>query len=323
MRSSVSFSPSAAAPGPAGGSFGAVFGTIVALLAFVAWEQSFWWQSHEDYRFGWLAPVFVAYALFRNRRTIRAELDTARTGRTGGPSRLALWSARFALGGGLVLFVFGALARANAGPSHPVTLAIAIGAAAMILSLVYLSAPAEAGAGQAAGSSRRRLVLLFVYPATVWLLTAPLLSALELRLSSVLLQQIARVVLGVFHLLDLPVELKGNVFVMRGGPVGIDEACLGLRSLTGCLFGGFFLAEVSLVRWSMRGILLVAALALALVTNLGRVLFLNLYAYKYGPASVEGFVHDVAGWSVWGLTALALFGVLACLERREARRARA
>lgn len=318
MNSSTILPPSGTASrGANGRSFAMVLGTIVALLAFVAWEQSFWWQSHEDYRFGWLAPLFVAYALFRNREAIRAGftgVDQPAFGSTE-PRRWGspLWLARCALGGGLVLFLFGALARANAGASHPTTLAIALGAAAMTLALVYLSAPA--------GRSRRRLTLLFIYPALVWLITVPMLSSVESVVSSFLLHYIGRMVLGVFHLMRLPIELQGNIFVMPGGPVGLDEACLGLRSITGCLFGGFFLAEVTLSRWSLRLVLIATALAMALITNFGRVLFLNLYAYKYGPESIAGAVHDTAGWSVLGVTALALFGVVMYLERREERHA--
>ncbi|MEY2881526.1 MAG: hypothetical protein RLZZ15_3906, partial [Verrucomicrobiota bacterium] len=178
----------------------------------------------------------------------------------------------------------------------------------------YLAAP-----GGAPGA-RRRLVALLVFPAVVWLVTAPLLTAVESRLSAFLFGKIVRVVLAVFHALRLPIELQGNLFIMRGGPVGIDEACLGLRSITGCVFGGLFLAEVCLRRWRLRAVLVGAALAFAVAMNLARVLFLNLWAYKFGPAAIEGFVHDAAGWAVLGLTATATLALAIRLERVEERR---
>jgi membrane protease YdiL (CAAX protease family) len=34
-----------------------------SFLLFVAWDQSHWWSQKEDYSFGWLVPLFVAYVL--------------------------------------------------------------------------------------------------------------------------------------------------------------------------------------------------------------------------------------------------------------------
>ena len=302
-------------------------GTTGALLAFVAWDQSFWWRSIDDYRFGWLAPAFAVYAVSRRWREVRAAASACRPGHpAGAPSGLArlihpLVLASFALG--TLLFLFGSLARANAGPSHPGSLAIALGAGVMTLALVYLSASGGNVELDFAAPPRVRwrLVAPFVYPATVWLITAPLLTAFETRISPFLLHEIKLTVLGVFHVFRLPIELQGNVFVLPGGPVGIEEACIGLRSMTGCIFGAFFLAEGCLATRAAQAALLGAAVALALAANLARVVFLNLWAYRYGPAAIEGVVHDSAGWSVLVLTALGLFGVVALLERREARRA--
>lgn len=299
--------------------------TIGALLAFVAWDQSFWWRSLPDYRFGWLAPLFVAYAVFRHRDEIGrlfADTDPRASGGTPGePDAHAGRATNFLLRPGLgvaaTLFVLGALSRAFAGPSHPGSLALALGAGGMTLSLVALASPSPGSPAET--SARRRLVSLFIYPALVWLLTMPMITAGETRVSIFLLTVIEHLVLGVFHLLHLPVHLEGNVFVLRGGPVALEEACLGLRSITGCLFGGFFLAEVCLRRWRLRAWVLVAALALALLMNFVRVLFLNLWAHKFGPHAIEGTVHDSSGWLVLVATALGLFLLTTRLERRETR----
>jgi len=297
--------------------------TIGAILAFVAWDQSFWWRSLSDYRFGWLAPLFVGYAVFRHWDEIGRLLAGSDMGAPGpaagesdaGASRATNLLLRLGLGLAATLFLLGSLSRAFAGPSHPGSLALALGAAGMTLSLVALAGSSPTP--PTAAHPRRRLVSLFVYPALVWLLTMPMLTAGETRASIFLLSMIEHLVLGVFHLLHLPVHLEGNVFVLRGGPVALEEACLGLRSITGCLFGGFFLAEVCLRRWRLRAWVLVAALALALIMNFVRVLFLNLWAHKFGPHAIEGTVHDSSGWLVLVATALGLFLLTTRLERRE------
>jgi hypothetical protein len=44
--------------------------------------------------------------------------------------------------------------------------------------------------------------------------------------------------------------------------------------------------------------------------NLGRCIFLTAWAYFNGTTSIEGTVHDAAGYCVLLLTVSALFGVL-------------
>ena len=86
------------------------------------------------------------------------------------------------------------------------------------------------------------------------------------------------------------------------GNVGVEEACSGIRSLTGCLFAGSFFAAVFLEKRWKKIALVVAALLLAFVTNLARSLFLTAWAYNHGPESIGGAMHDLAGYAVLGLT---------------------
>ena len=53
-------------------------------------------------------------------------------------------------------------------------------------------------------------------------------------------------VFTVFSLLGYPLIQEGNVLVLPLGQVGVADACSGIRSLTGCLFAGSFLAAVFL-----------------------------------------------------------------------------
>jgi exosortase/archaeosortase family protein len=92
--------------------------------------------------------------------------------------------------------------------------------------------------------------------------------------------------------------------------VGVADACSGIRSLTGCLFAGSFLAATFLNRLWKKVALVAASLVLAFLTNLGRSLFLTAWAYNYGPEAIEGTVHDVAGYAVLGLTLVGLLCLL-------------
>ncbi|MDP3069015.1 MAG: exosortase/archaeosortase family protein, partial [Opitutaceae bacterium] len=227
-------------------------------------------------------------------------------------------AAAVALAGGAGLFLLGALLRASSGASQPATLALTLGAVALVLPLIFFAAP-ESPAPVAAGffaDARARLVAWFLFPVLVWVVSAPLVSAVEHPLNLFLLHKVVTVVAFVFDLLGLPLEQQGNVLVLPHGSVGVEDACSGIRSLTACLFAGSFLAAVSLDRLWKKITLVAAALLLAFLTNLGRSLFLTAWAWHHGPESIAGFVHDAAGYAVLGLTVLGLLALLPLLSLR-------
>jgi exosortase/archaeosortase family protein len=209
---------------------------------------------------------------------------------------------------GVVMFLLGSLWRAGYGPSQPGTLAITLGAIGIIFPLIFLHAPdaTSPAPANARTDARVRLTLLFLFPVLVWLISAPLVSVLESELNLFLLRKIVTVVAFVFDVLGLPIEQRGNVLALPTGDVGVAEACSGIRSLTGCLFAGSFLAAVFVQRPWKKLALVVTALALALGMNLVRSLFLTAWAYRHGPAAIEGTIHDAAGYAVLGFTVVGL-----------------
>jgi exosortase len=160
---------------------------------------------------------------------------------------------------------------------------------------------------------------LFLFPVLVWLVSAPMVSAIESQLNLALLRRVVTVVAFVFDTLGLPIEQQGNVLALppvngRPNNVGVEDACSGIRSLTACLFAGSFLAAVFVRRLWKKITLVVAAMLLAFLTNLGRSLFLTAWAYRYGHEAIEGTVHDVAGYAVLGLTVAGLLCLLPLLN---------
>jgi exosortase/archaeosortase family protein len=302
--------------------FLAALGLAAGFLAFVAWDQSHWWRVKQDYTFGWLVPLFVGFVINdRWPRILGALRDCAETGsrRTSGAGK---WFLRLLVGTSLTLgvmfFLLGSFYRAGAGTSQPGTLAITIGAVGILLPLLFINAP-EAAAPRPGGflsDGRVKLVAWFLFPTLVWLVSAPMVSAVENQLNLVLLRKVVTVVAFVFDVLGFPVEQQGNVLALPAGNVGVEDACSGIRSLTGCLFAGSFLAAVFLEQCWKKFALVAFALLLAFITNLARSLFLTGWAYRYGPRAIEGTVHDVAGYSVLGLTVLGLLAVLPLLNLR-------
>ena len=95
--------------------------------------------------------------------------------------------------------------------------------------------------------------------------------------------------------------------------VGVAEACSGIRSLTGCLFAGSFLAAVFLEKLWKKTLLVGMAAVFAFGMNIVRALFLTGWAYRHGSDAIHN-VHDIAGYAVLGLTVAGLLCLLPLLN---------
>jgi exosortase/archaeosortase family protein len=308
--------------------FLAAMAVALAFAAFLTADQFHWWELRSDYAFGWLVPGLVVFVVIERWSRLTPILHPT------APSPLPAWgrvaaglAAGAALWGGLVIFLLGALYRAGAGATQPGSLALAFGFCGILLGLVYFNVPAGQvgpvagkGWGTLKSDSRLRAAALFLFPAAIWMLSAPLATAVENAVSLFLLKKVVAVVFAVFSMLGYPLVQEGNVLVLPHGQVGVADACSGIRSLTGCLFAGSFLAAVFLDRFWQKVVLVGAALALAFFTNLLRSLFLTSWAYAYGSDAIEGRLHDATGWIVLGLTSIGLFCLLPLLRPANWRR---
>jgi exosortase/archaeosortase family protein len=286
----------------------AVLGLAALFMIFLTLDQMHWWQLKPDYMFGWLVPVLIVYIIYdrwpkigrlaagEGARPLSPTLDTACT----------LFMS-LALLGGAGIFLLGALYRGGSGPTQPGSLALALGFAGLLLGMIYFNAPRPA---HGATDARLRLTALFLFPALIWILSAPLVTAVENAVSLFLLRKVMVVVFLIFSLLGLPIVQEGNVLVFPHSQVGVADACSGIRSLTGCLFAGSFLAAMFLDKFWKKFLLVTIALAFAFIMNLARSLFLAGWAYAYGSEAIAGALHDGTGFAVLGLTTLGLFAML-------------
>lgn len=310
--------------------------------AFVTWDQWYWWGRREDYSFGYLVPIFVAVVVWdRWPRIISLfGMGTSSTQSAEGEELvkegkeiplsfdwavsklypLMKWVIPIGFYGGLILglaiFGLGAFYRAGAGPSHPGSLFIAVGAGMVVFALIYINQPdstaswkAQIGESlppQAVLNRRLSITVLFWFPCFIWIISAPLVSFIENALSLFLLNKVITVVFFVFEMGGYALEQEGNTLILPTGRVGVEDACSGIRSLMGCLFAGTFLGAM-FFRSTTKKILLVAfAMGFAVITNLLRSIFLTAWAYTHGPHAISGFVHDAAGYFVLGLTSVML-----------------
>jgi len=302
---------------------------ILGFALYTVWDQVYWWGNREDYSFGYLVPLFVGYVLYDRWPLIRGYLFKGRApgapapppAERGGLAAVLEWVAVAGFAASLLLFAVGALLRAATGPQNPASLAIAASLGGLTLSGVFIFTKQCADGRPMPLKQRLAVTALFIFPALIWLLSAPLVSVLETKVRVFLMTKVTVVVFNLFDLLGYELERQGNVLILPEGRVGVEEACSGIRSLTACLFAGSFLAAVFLDRFWKKALLVAVAMGLAVFTNLLRSIFLTLWAYHNGSQAIDehwvlpllgdiGSVHDVTGMAILGVTCVGLISLL-------------
>lgn len=302
---------------------------LVGFMAYMVWDQWHWWANREDYSFGYLVPLFTIYVIYDRWPSIRSYLfrgsgpeeEPAPSTQHTGCMALIEWAAYAVFFCSLLLFSIGAILRAATGPQNPASLAIAGSFSGLMLSTVFIFAKERVDGAPMRLKARLSLMLLFVFPAFIWLLSAPLVSAFETKIRVFLLNQVTATVFGVFDFLGYELEREGNVLILPEGSVGVEEACSGIRSLTACLFAGSFLASVFLNRIWKKMLMVFAAMCFAVLTNLMRSMFLTYWSYHNGSGAIDehwilpvlgdiGSVHDVTGMLILLVTCAGLISLL-------------
>lgn len=286
---------------------------LIGFLGFLIYDQQYYWRTKEDYSFGFLVPLFVGYVLFERWPQIKAYLlgtDSAQRSYFGGPL-MTVTSIVFGLGlvVSLLAFALGGVLRVQ-GPSNLASLLIAGGCGGIILGMVYFNTDEDVQGRRLAWKERTTVTLLFLFPALAWLVSAPLVMFMESTARVVLQEYVTTIVFSVFNFLGFTIIQEGSLLVLPTGYVGVEDACTGVRSLTACIFAGSFLAAVFIDKFWKKVLLILIAMFFAFCTNILRSLFLTGWSYAYGPETIEGKVHDIAGYAVLGITSLLLIALL-------------
>ena len=301
---------------------------LFGFAAYLVWDQVHWWATREDYSFGYLVPFFVLYVIHDRWPVVRSYLfrgakpdEEPAPAENGGMTVALEWLAIIGFVACLGLFAIGALLRAATGPQNPASLAIAASFTGLMLSSVFIFSKERVDGTPMSLKGRLSLTFLFLFPAVICLISAPLVSVLETRINVFLLNKVTVVVFGVFDFLGYELEREGNVLILPEGSVGVEEACSGIRSLTACLFAGSFLASVFLNRIWKKVLMVFAAMCFAVLTNLMRSMFLTLWSYHHGGGAIDehwvlpivgdiGSVHDATGMAILVVTCIGLMCLL-------------
>jgi exosortase len=107
---------------------------------------------------------------------------------------------------------------------------------------------------------------------------------------------------------------EGNILYVSTGPLAVEEACSGMRSIMALLalssLFAYLMYESRLKQW----ILVAFALPIAVVTNIIRVTTTGIMAHYWGKEFAEGILHESFGWLVFVIAFGLLFLVSKVLD---------
>lgn len=248
------------------------------VVAWWVWDLQVHWRGQVEYQHGWLVVPLAAYLAWER----GIDLPAGRPPRSvRGPLLLALFSFPCVL--------VGELYKSAIASTPSSSFVLSLGCCGFVTAILWIRYGAPV--------ARRflfPLAFLFVavpIPKPVW---DPIVLGLQGFITTLNVETL--------NLLGIPAQRSGNLIHLPRGTVGVDEACSGIRSLQSSIMAALFIADLTLRRGGAKLFFFVAGIALAVIGNFGRSLFLSLTAARKGIQAVDT-VHDTAGWSVLIFTA--------------------
>lgn len=105
----------------------------------------------------------------------------------------------------------------------------------------------------------------------------------------------------VLHLMGMPAIRQGNIIYLPQYTLEVVEACSGLRSLVSLLALSSLYGYLTLSGKVRPAFLFMAAIPIAIVTNIVRLIVTAIGAYAVSTQFAEGFLHEMAGIGVFAI----------------------
>jgi exosortase len=246
------------------------------------YRLSMFWSVDEEYQYGWAAPVLMVFMLYRRCKTLPPDCRPMASVApfVAGfcaclmvPTRVILETnpdSRFALwwsAGLTIAFTFAVL--------------FDIGGVNFVKHLAF--------------------PVLFVLTAVPWLVRY------ELPLTITFMKIAAFISSELLNLFGAIVVQRGTVLETQNGPLGIDEACSGIKSFQAMVMLGLFLSELSGLCGLKRFYPVLLGWVFAFTINIGRMTALALIVTQFGLSALASW-HDIIGTTAFVLTGILLVG---------------
>lgn len=122
---------------------------------------------------------------------------------------------------------------------------------------------------------------------------------------------------GLLAAAGYPIAAQGVTIQVGQFTLLMAEACAGLNSIIALTAVGALYAYLRSERdWRRMVILLAAVLPIAVLANFVRILLLVLLTYHFGDRVGQGFAHEFAGMTMFGVALASLFAVESLIPER-------
>lgn len=271
---------------------------LAALWTWAIGIDAPFWQTNPDYSYGFIVPVLMVFYLWKRLGQTDPPAWQVATGGPVGRRGLNPWLLAVPALGLFPLEVY----RIEYFQSGVVLWVINLATVGFTL----------AGAWWLGG---RRLLATVAFPVLFFLTAVPWPAKIATPVQQALMTNVAQVVSEMLLWLGVPVQLDGAVLHLTKGPVGIVEACSGIRSLQSGLMVSLAVGELLWLTRRRRIGLVAFAVLLALTSNLVRT-FTLCWIMEKGGGDAMHKAHDMVGnIAMYSLYAL-IYGVGKLLEPR-------
>jgi exosortase len=246
--------------------------TIAALVApglLLVLQLQFFWTLDEQYAYGWAVPALAALLLWSRWRD-------------------RPFPAAGSWCGGVVAF-------AAAGLLLPLRFLLEAAPDWSVLNWLWALVVVALMIALLHALGGRAWARWFALPVIFLLTAVPWPQRFELAVTGGLLRFVASSTAEVLGWFGIAAWTSGHVLQLSAGPLGVDEACSGIRSLQALLMVAVFLGEFYRLRWPRRIALFGAGLILAIAANLFRTVTLAIVVAHRGLDALERW-HDGTGY---------------------------
>jgi exosortase len=157
----------------------------------------------------------------------------------------------------------------------------------------------------------RQHLRLLAFPVLLLVLMVPLPAIIFNQIAFPLQLLASRAGEAALTLGGVPVLREGNVLELATTKLEVAQACSGIRSLISLLTLGILLGKLSEQPLTLRILLAVLTVPVAIAANAARVAGTGFAANWIGPEAAEGFFHTFSGWLVF----VAAFALLLATQR--------
>jgi exosortase len=148
----------------------------------------------------------------------------------------------------------------------------------------------------------------FCFPILFFLVAVPWPTQLEQLVVQSLMRADTAITIQLLNVVGTLAVQHGNVIELTTGPVGIDDACTGVRSLQATFMIALFLGGFYRMNLTHRCLLVLAGALVAFACNIGRTFLLCEIASNSGIDAIHRW-HDPAGYTILLICLFVLWGL--------------